>query len=57
MLTSPLMLSRLPIETFETVVGLAQEGCKAIAGFMRTKLLEHTTRLSLARGGGLRNQS
>ena len=42
--------SRLPIDTFETVVGLAQDGCKAIAEFMREKLLEHTKRLSLAKG-------
>ena len=41
---------RLPIDTFETVVGLAQEGCKAIAEYMRGVLLEHTQRLSLAKG-------
>ena len=38
------------MDTFEMVVGLAQEGCKAIAGFMKEKLLEHTKRLSLAKG-------
>lgn len=37
-------------ETFETVLQLACDGCKAVAGAMRTALLEHTKRLATARG-------
>mmetsp|Transcript_11432 Transcript_11432/g.20163 ORF Transcript_11432/g.20163 Transcript_11432/m.20163 type:complete len:245 (-) Transcript_11432:375-1109(-) len=53
-LTSRLVLlqsdSRLPVETFETVMKLASEGCRTVSGFMREKLLEHTQRLADARG-------
>jgi exosome complex component RRP41 len=41
---------RLPADKFEEVVTLAKQGCLAVAGFMRTQLLEHTKRLSAARG-------
>mmetsp|Transcript_11236 Transcript_11236/g.24209 ORF Transcript_11236/g.24209 Transcript_11236/m.24209 type:complete len:245 (-) Transcript_11236:302-1036(-) len=44
------MDNRLPVETFEKVLNLAQEGCRAIAGYMRGVLLEHTKRLATARG-------
>ncbi|KXZ46723.1 hypothetical protein GPECTOR_41g688 [Gonium pectorale] len=44
------MDSRLPVETFETVLELAREGCRTISGVMRGALLEHTRRLALARG-------
>lgn len=44
------MDSRLPIETFETVLELAKEGCVAVSRFMRAQLLAHTQRLAAARG-------
>ncbi|GAX81482.1 hypothetical protein CEUSTIGMA_g8911.t1 [Chlamydomonas eustigma] len=46
------MDNRLPIDTFEAVVALAQEGCRAIAQYMQGILLEHTKRLSIAKGVG-----
>lgn len=39
--------SRLPMETFEEVMGLATQGCKAVASFMRESLLEHVKFMSL----------
>ena len=44
------MDNRLPLDTFESVVQLAMDGCKSIASFMRDHLLEHTQRLANARG-------
>lgn len=44
------MDSRLPLDTFETVLQLAKEGCLAIAKTMREALLLHTKRLAAARG-------
>ncbi|GIL81470.1 hypothetical protein Vretimale_1022 [Volvox reticuliferus] len=44
------MDNRLPMDTFETVVDLARDGCRAISGVMRNALLEHTKRLAVARG-------
>ncbi|KAL6756870.1 ribosomal protein S5 domain 2-type protein [Haematococcus lacustris] len=44
------MDSRLPLATFESVLVLAQDGCRAVAGFMREQLLAHTQRLGMARG-------
>eukprot|EP00798_Chlamydomonas_sp_ICE-L_P023523 gene23523-9046_t len=44
------MDNRLPVDTFETVLALVQDGCKTIAEFMRGVLLEHTRRLATARG-------
>lgn len=41
--------NRLAMETFEEVVGLATEGCKAVASFMRGALLEHVQAQALAR--------
>ncbi len=41
---------RLPLDTFEAVLNLAQDGCRAVAAFMRQKLLEHTRKLAMARG-------
>ncbi|KAG0576565.1 hypothetical protein M758_5G084100 [Ceratodon purpureus] len=44
------MDSKVPIETFEKVLELATEGAKAVATFMREKLLENTKTLASARG-------
>lgn len=44
------MDNKLPMDTFEKVVGLAQEGCRAVAEHMRGVLLEHTRRLDVAKG-------
>ena len=44
------MDNRLSLDTFESVVELAMDGCKIIANFMREHLLEHTRRLANARG-------
>ena len=44
------MDNRLPLDTFESVVELAIEGCEAVAKFMREHLLEHTKMLANARG-------
>ncbi|KAF5828533.1 exoribonuclease PH component of the exosome [Dunaliella salina] len=44
------MDSRLPMDTFEAVLNLAQDGCRAVASFMRQRLLEHTRKLAMARG-------
>jgi len=44
------MDNRLPIDQFEAVLGLAQDGCRAVSGFMREQLLAHTARLATARG-------
>ena len=44
------MDSRVAIDTFETVLALAEEGSKAVAQFMRQRLREHTQQLALARG-------
>ena len=46
------MDGRIPVDTFEAVMGLAQAGCKAIALHMRESLLEHTQRMAKAQGGG-----
>lgn len=42
------MDGRLPDSTFEEVVALAQDGCRAVAAVMRTELLKHTKRHALA---------
>ncbi len=47
------MDGKLPGGTFEEVLALTCDGCKAVAAFMREALLEHTKRLAAARGGGL----
>jgi exosome complex component RRP41 len=44
------MDSKLPLDTFEGVLGLAVKGCQSVAEYMRAQLLEHTKRLALARG-------
>ena len=38
------------MDTFELVLGLAQDGCRAVTGFMRQRLLVHTRKLAVARG-------
>ncbi|KAL6767996.1 Exosome complex component RRP41 [Auxenochlorella protothecoides] len=40
--------SKLSMEVFEEVVELASNGCRAVAEFLRTTLLAHVGRLSLA---------
>jgi exosome complex component RRP41 len=44
------MDAKLPMDTFENVMGLAIEGCKAIATYIREVLLENTKRLECQRG-------
>jgi len=44
------MDAKLPIDTFENVMGLAIEGCKAIATYIREVLLENTKKLECQRG-------
>ncbi|PNH08272.1 putative exosome complex exonuclease 1 [Tetrabaena socialis] len=44
------MDARLAVETFQTVLELARDGCHAISEVMRRALLEHTKRLAVARG-------
>ncbi len=41
---------RLSMDNFEKVVELAQQGCRSVAEYMRSVLLEHTRRLATARG-------
>lgn len=42
--------SRLAMDTFESVLSLAQDGCRAVARSMRESLLAHTERLAVAKG-------
>ncbi|KAM3300007.1 hypothetical protein ACQJBY_041164 [Aegilops geniculata] len=44
------MDAKLPMDTFETVMDLATEGCKAIATYIREVLLENTKQLECQRG-------
>ncbi|WVZ98610.1 LOW QUALITY PROTEIN: hypothetical protein U9M48_044025 [Paspalum notatum var. saurae] len=44
------MDAKLPMDTFENVMDLAIEGCKAIATYIREVLLENTKRLECQRG-------
>ncbi|KAL6618804.1 hypothetical protein ACP70R_033943 [Stipagrostis hirtigluma subsp. patula] len=44
------MDAKLPMDTFENVMELAIEGCKAIATYIREVLLENTKRLETQRG-------
>ncbi|KAM0886122.1 hypothetical protein ACQ4PT_029893 [Festuca glaucescens] len=44
------MDAKLPMDTFETVMELATEGCKAIATYIREVLLENTKQLECQRG-------
>ncbi|KAG6748182.1 hypothetical protein POTOM_048089 [Populus tomentosa] len=44
------MDAKLPIDTFENVMQLAVEGCKAIANYIREVLLENTKQLEYRRG-------
>ncbi|OWM70487.1 exosome complex component RRP41 homolog [Punica granatum] len=44
------MDSKLPIDTFDNVMQLAIEGCKAVATYIREVLLENTKQLEYHRG-------
>lgn len=44
------MDGKLPLDVFEECVGLAVEGCKAVASVMRQELLKHTKRLAITTG-------
>ncbi|KAG8066590.1 hypothetical protein GUJ93_ZPchr0004g40371 [Zizania palustris] len=44
------MDAKLPMDTFENVMELAIEGCKAIANYIREVLLENTKQLECQRG-------
>nr|KJB41458.1 hypothetical protein B456_007G105300 [Gossypium raimondii] len=44
------MDAKLPVDIFENVMGLAIEGCKAIANYIREVLLENTKQLEYRRG-------
>ncbi|KAL8138518.1 hypothetical protein V2J09_004519 [Rumex salicifolius] len=44
------MDSKLQVDTFETVMQLAIEGCKAVASYIREVLLENTKQLEYRRG-------
>lgn len=44
--------NRVAVETFEEVMELAVAGCRAVADFMRGRLLEHTEALAAARAEG-----
>lgn len=44
------MDARLPIETFDRVSALAQEGCQGVAKYLHQVLKDHTYRLALLRG-------
>lgn len=39
--------NKVSIETFEEILDLASKGCKAVAGFMREKLMDHVKFMSL----------
>ncbi|CAM6103429.1 unnamed protein product [Calypogeia fissa] len=44
------MDSKLPMDVFEKVMNLASEGAKAVADFIREKLMDNTKQLVYARG-------
>lgn len=44
------MDNKIAIDVFEGVYGLAEQGCKAVAQFMRRELLAHVQRLAVMRG-------
>lgn len=44
--------NRVAVDTFEEVMELAVAGCRAVADFMRGRLLEHTQALAAARAAG-----
>ncbi|XWS76920.1 hypothetical protein CRYUN_Cryun01aG0218900 [Craigia yunnanensis] len=44
------MDAKLPVDIFENVMGLAIEGCKAVANYIREVLLENTKQLEYHRG-------
>lgn len=44
------MDNKVGIDVFEGIYGLAEQGCKAVAQYMRQQLLAHVTRLAEMRG-------
>ncbi|XVF73076.1 hypothetical protein PTKIN_Ptkin12aG0172200 [Pterospermum kingtungense] len=44
------MDAKLPVDIFENVMGLAIEGCKAVANYIREVLLENTKQMEYRRG-------
>ena len=44
------MDNKVSIDVFEGVYGLAEQGCKAVAQYMRQQLLAHVMRLAEMRG-------
>ena len=44
------MDNKVPIDVFEGIYGLAEQGCRAVANFMRAELLAHVQRLAIVRG-------
>ena len=44
---------KISVDDFEEVCSLAQEGCKAVAQFMRNCLLAHTNKLAVCQGVGV----
>jgi exosome complex component RRP41 len=44
------MDNKLTVESLEQVIELSTHGCKVVAGFMRTTILEHTQQMAAARG-------
>lgn len=44
------MDNKISIDVFEGVYGLAEQGCKAVAQYMRQQLLAHVMRLAEMRG-------
>ena len=44
------MDNKISIDVFEGVYGLAEQGCKAVAQYMRQRLLAHVMRLAEMRG-------
>lgn len=44
------MDNKMKRDEFQAVLKLAEEGCRAVANFMRAKMLERTRLLANARG-------
>ena len=44
------MDNKIAVDVFEGVYGLAEQGCKAVAQYMRQQLLAHVQRLAVMRG-------
>lgn len=44
------MDNKVSIDVFEGIYGLAEQGCKAVAQYMRQQLLAHVQRQAITRG-------